>query len=153
MGDFPEVFCKFCESRLEPSLYDDKNRCCKCGRSVYLLENIKIHGPFIIVEPVTPEVKTKGGIIFPSTLWKIWRVGKVVKLGEKDRYTCFRFNRKGKQLGKLRTFKRPEVEVGDIVLFQKQAPKGYDLGRGKIFFIHYEDVELKVNSLNTLLPM
>lgn len=155
------VFCTFCEKSIGagstgfsvPEVYKESNRCCFCGRSVYTLDQIKIVGPFIIVEQVTPEVKTKGGIIFPSTLWRIWRVGRVAKLGEKDKYTCFRFSKSGKRLGRLRTFKRPDVEVGDIVLFQKQAPRGYDLGRGNIYFIHYEDVEIKVESENSILPM
>lgn len=146
------VYCSFCESTLGTPIYSDKNRCCICGRSVYTLDQIKIVGPFIIVEPVTPEVKTRG-IIFPSTMWRVWRVGRVAKLGERERYTCFRYSKSGKRLGKLRTFARPEVDIGDIVLFQKQAPRGFDLGRGKIFFLHYEDVELKVESINTILPM
>jgi co-chaperonin GroES (HSP10) len=110
-------------------------------------------GPFVIVIPVSQEMITKSGIIFPATLWKLWNVAQVAKLAEREIYTCFKVNKKGKQIGKIRTFTRPDVKIGDIVLFQKWAPRGYDLGRGNIYFIHYEDIEISFQKGTFIYPM
>lgn len=64
----------------------------------------------VILEPITQEEKTKGGIVLPETASKERpEQGKVVAVGPG------RFNTKGQRMPM-------EVKKGDIVLFSKYGP-------------------------------
>lgn len=126
------------------------------------VDNLDILGPFIIVESCADEVK-KGKIILPATSWKFWYIGRVRKLGlnkiYKFVYKCNKFNEEKKKLEEvinIRHFQCPEVEINDIVLFERQAQIIPLSLSSKLYFVHYDDVAINLghgeDSLNTVKP-
>jgi len=69
---------------------------------------IKPLGDRIVIKPLEPEAKTKGGILLPDTAKEKPQEGKVVAIG------------KGKVL-ENGTTQAPEVKVGDKVLYGKYS--------------------------------
>ena len=65
-------------------------------------------GDRIVIKPLDPETKTKGGIVLPDTVKEKPQEGKVVAVG------------KGKILDNG-SVQKPEVAVGDIVLYGKYS--------------------------------
>ena len=82
----------------------------------------------IIVEPMTEEEKTRGGIYLPETVDKEKpEQGKVISVGP----------------GKiLESGKRSpmDVKVGDKILFSKYGPDDFKFGDEKYLVIRYSDV-------------
>lgn len=158
-----DVLCKACEGSffsesVQESEYgylpgERAKVCVICGKKLCPLHWIKITGPFIIIVPYNEDMKTKAGVILPHSTWRLWKLGKVVKVPEHNRYTCFKRNKKGKSIGKLRTFTRPEVEVGDLVMFEKYAARGIDLSDGFVYMVHFEDIPIKLSQEDAIIPM
>jgi co-chaperonin GroES (HSP10) len=129
-----------------------------CGRELIVADMLTIIGPYIMVEPLVQEVKSKVGLIIPATCWRVWRIGKVVRLGEKSVYWSSgggRRNSFGQQVidvPKGRNYSRPDVNVGDIVMFQNLAVREVNAGCNRYFLIHYDDAEFRVDSLDSVQP-
>ena len=84
-------------------------------------------GDRILIKPLEPEARTKGGIILPDTAKEKPQEGKVVAVG------------KGKLLenGKIQS---PEVKVGDKILYAKYSGTEINLDEGEHLIIREEDV-------------
>ena len=70
--------------------------------------NFQPLGDRIIIKPLEPETKTKGGIVLPDTVKEKPQEGKVIAVG------------KGKIL-ENGTVQKPEVKEGDTVLYGKYS--------------------------------
>ena len=83
-------------------------------------------GDRIIIKPLEAEEKTKGGIILPDTAKEKPQEGKVVAVG------------KGKVLdsGEVR---KPEVKVGDVVLYGKYSGTEVTTKDGEEYLIVREE--------------
>ena len=80
----------------------------------------------MIIEPITQEEKTKGGIVLPDTVSKERpEQGKVVAVGSG------RLNTKGERMPM-------EVKKGDVVLFSKYGPNEVKVD-GKEYLVAKED--------------
>ena len=80
----------------------------------------------VIIEPITQEEKTKGGIVLPDTVSKERpEQGKVVAVGSG------RLNTKGERMPM-------EVKKGDVVLFSKYGPNEVKVD-GKEYLVAKED--------------
>jgi len=85
-------------------------------------------GDRIIIKPLEAEEKTKGGIILPDTAKEKPQEGKVVAVG------------KGKVLdsGEVR---KPEVKVGDVVLYGKYSGTEVSTKDGEeLLIVREEDI-------------
>jgi len=162
--------CRYCLGTKEFKIEDDNfekinaearaaRKCLGCGRSLVVADMIKIIGPYIMIEPIQKEVKTKVGLIIPSTCWRVWRIGRVVRLGGPSVYWSQgggkrnSFGQQVVEVPKGRMYHCPNVVVGDIVMFQDLAVRSINAGCNEYFLIHYDDVELKMDSMDDLMPM
>ncbi len=92
---------------------------------------IKPLGDRILLKVLEAEEKTKGGIYLPDTAKEKPQEGKVIAVGE------------GKIL-KDGTRKKPEVKVGDIVLFGKYSGTEVSTKEGEEYLIVKEEDVLAV---------
>ncbi|MFH0940844.1 MAG: co-chaperone GroES [Candidatus Omnitrophota bacterium] len=83
-------------------------------------------GDRIVIKPLDPETKTKGGIVLPDTVKEKPQEGKVVAVG------------KGKILDNG-TVQKPEVAVGDIVLYGKYSGTEVTTKDGEEYLIVREE--------------
>ena len=81
----------------------------------------------VMVEPLTAEEKTAGGIIIPDTAQEKPQEGKVVAVG------------KGKLLSDGKT-KPLDVKKGDVVVFNKYGGMELSLGDGEYIFLKQDEV-------------
>jgi len=88
--------------------------------------NFQPLGDRVIVKPLEPETKTKGGILLPDTVKEKPQEGKVVAVG------------KGKVL-ENGTVQKPEVKEGDIVLYAKYSGTEVTTKDGEEYLIVRED--------------
>jgi chaperonin GroES len=88
--------------------------------------NFQPLGDRIIIKPLEPETKTKGGILLPDTVKEKPQEGKVVAVG------------KGKVL-ENGTVQKPEVKEGDIVLYAKYSGTEVTTKDGEEYLIVRED--------------
>lgn len=123
----------------------EKKVCQRCGTEFSYIEEIRLIGPYIAVQPAAPELRRKSGLIIPETSWKFWYIGAVAKRGEKE----FAWGKKG---DKRYLFQHPDVQVGDTVMFEKASLKDIILGGKRFYLLHYYDVQLKVDELCQFLP-
>ncbi|MFH1611948.1 MAG: co-chaperone GroES [bacterium] len=85
--------------------------------------NIKPLGDRILIEPISAEEKTEGGIILPDTVSKDKpEQGKVVAIGD------------GKEVMALR------LREGDVVLFTKYGPNEIKVGDKEYLIAKEEDI-------------
>jgi len=161
--------CQFClgSKKLIPLENQEKQmlnaradrRCFSCGRELIVAEMIRIVGPYTMVEPLIKEVKSKVGLIIPSTCWRVWRIGRVVKLGEREVFWAERagkrksYNQTVIDIPKGEYFNRPEVDIGDIVMFQDLSVRPVTAGCNSYFLVHYDDLEMVVDSEDSVVPM
>ena len=87
---------------------------------------IKPLGDRVVIKPLEPESKTKGGILLPDTAKEKPQEGKVVAVG------------KGKVL-ENGTVAAPEVKVGDKVLYGKYSGNEITTKEGDELLIMRED--------------
>jgi chaperonin GroES len=81
----------------------------------------------VIVEPMLSEAKTKYGVVLPDSVEKEKpQQGKVIAVGSGRLYE-----------GKLT---RPEVKVGDLVLYKKYGGDEIEINNKKIMILEAEDV-------------
>ena len=92
---------------------------------------IKPLGDRILLKVLEAEEKTKGGIYLPDTAKEKPQEGKVIAVGE------------GKIL-KDGTRKKPEVKVGDIVLFGKYSGTEVSTKEGEEYLIVKEEDVLAI---------
>ena len=83
-------------------------------------------GDRIIIKPLEPEAKTKGGIVLPDTVKEKPQEGKVVAVG------------KGKML-ENGTLQKPEVKEGDVVLYGKYSGTEVTAKNGEEYLIVREE--------------
>jgi len=88
--------------------------------------NFQPLGDRIIIKPLEPENKTKGGIVLPDTVKEKPQEGKVVAVG------------KGKILDNG-TLQKPEVKEGDIVLYGKYSGTEVTTKDGEEYLIVKEE--------------
>lgn len=88
--------------------------------------NFQPLGDRIIIKPLEPETKTKGGILLPDTVKEKPQEGKVVAVG------------KGKVL-ENGTVQKSEVKEGDIVLYAKYSGTEVTTKDGEEYLIVRED--------------
>ena len=88
--------------------------------------NFQPLGDRIIIKPLEPETKTKGGILLPDTVKEKPQEGKVVAVG------------KGKVL-ENGTVQKPEVKEGDVVLYAKYSGTEVTTKDGEEYLIVRED--------------
>ena len=88
--------------------------------------NFQPLGDRIIIKPLEPETKTRGGIVLPDTAKEKPQEGKVVAVG------------KGKLLDNG-TVQKPEVKEGDIVLFGKYSGTEVTTKDGEEYLIVREE--------------
>ncbi len=88
--------------------------------------NFQPLGDRIIIKPLEPETKTKGGIVLPDTAKEKPQEGKVVAVG------------KGKLLDNG-TVQKPEVKEGDIVLYGKYSGTEVTTKDGEEYLIVREE--------------
>jgi co-chaperonin GroES (HSP10) len=111
------------------------------------VSKVRMVGPYMLVEPVVKEVWSKGGIIIPATMWRVWRVGQVANIGSKE--FCIVDREKGKKKG----FRRPDLKLKDIILFENMALKRMEFNNKPYFRLHWYDAAIKLRSLHDILPM
>jgi chaperonin GroES len=89
---------------------------------------MKFHplGDRVIIKPLEAESKTRGGIVLPDTAKEKPQEGKVVAVG------------KGKTLDNG-TVSKPEVSVGDIVLYGKYSGTEVNAKDGEEYLIVREE--------------
>lgn len=87
---------------------------------------IKPLGDRIVIKPLEPETKSKGGIVLPDTAKEKPQEGKVVAVG------------KGKVLDSG-TVQAPEVKVGDKVLYGKYSGNEITTKEGEELLIMREE--------------
>lgn len=83
-------------------------------------------GDRIVIKPLDPETKTKGGIVLPDTVKEKPQEGKVIAVG------------KGKILDNG-TVQKPEVKEGDIVLYGKYSGTEVTTKDGEEYLIVREE--------------
>ncbi len=83
-------------------------------------------GDRIVIKPLDPETKTKGGIVLPDTVKEKPQEGKVVAVG------------KGKILDNG-TVQKPEVKEGDTVLYGKYSGTEITTKDGEEYLIVREE--------------
>ncbi|MEK7850200.1 MAG: co-chaperone GroES [Candidatus Omnitrophota bacterium] len=83
-------------------------------------------GDRIVIKPLDPETKTKGGIVLPDTVKEKPQEGKVIAVG------------KGKMLDNG-TVQKPEVKEGDIVLYGKYSGTEVTTKDGEEYLIVREE--------------
>lgn len=88
--------------------------------------NFQPLGDRIIIKPLEPETKTKGGIVLPDTVKEKPQEGKVVAVG------------KGKLLDNGNVHK-PDVKEGDIVLYGKYSGTEVTTKDGEEYLIVREE--------------
>lgn len=88
--------------------------------------NFQPLGDRIIIKPLEPENKTKGGIVLPDTVKEKPQEGKVVAVG------------KGKVLDNG-TVQKPEVKEGDTVLYGKYSGTEVTTKDGEEYLIVREE--------------
>jgi len=88
--------------------------------------NFQPLGDRIIIKPLEPESKTRGGIVLPDTAKEKPQEGKVVAVG------------KGKVL-ENGTVQKPEVKEGDIVLYAKYSGSEVTTKDGEEYLIVREE--------------
>ncbi len=88
--------------------------------------NFQPLGDRIIIKPLEPETKTRGGIVLPDTAKEKPQEGKVVAVG------------KGKLLDNG-TVQKPEVKEGDIVLYGKYSGTEVTTKDGEEYLIVREE--------------
>lgn len=88
--------------------------------------DIKPLGDRVVIKPLEPENKTKGGIVLPDTAKEKPQEGKVVAIG------------KGKVLDNG-TVQTPEVKVGDKVLYGKYSGNEITTKEGEELLIMREE--------------
>lgn len=88
--------------------------------------NFQPLGDRIIIKPLEPETKTKGGIVLPDTVKEKPQEGKVVAVG------------KGKVLDNG-TVQKPEVKEGDTVLYGKYSGTEVTTKDGEEYLIVREE--------------
>ncbi len=90
--------------------------------------NFQPLGDRIIIKPLEPETKTKGGIVLPDTVKEKPQEGKVVAVG------------KGKVLDNG-TVQKPEVKEGDVVLYGKYSGTEVTTKDGEeVLIVREEDI-------------
>jgi co-chaperonin GroES (HSP10) len=121
---------------------------------------MRIVGPYILIEPISKDVISKGGIILPITSWRFWCIGRVLQLGEKP-YICFKYaqtvydkeTRMNEQKVEQKIYERPDVTIGDLVLFERASVvHECDLENKKCYLVHYYDVACKIENENNVMP-
>ena len=80
----------------------------------------------VIIKPLEPENKTKGGIVLPDTVKEKPQEGKVVAVGE------------GKTL-EGGSVKKPKVKAGDVVLYGKYSGTEVTTKDGEEYLIVREE--------------
>ena len=88
--------------------------------------NFQPLGDRVIIKPLEPETKTKGGIVLPDTVKEKPQEGKVVAVG------------KGKVLDNG-TVQKPEVKEGDVVLYGKYSGTEVNTKDGEEYLIVREE--------------
>ena len=88
--------------------------------------NFQPLGDRIIIKPLEPENKTRGGIVLPDTVKEKPQEGKVVAVG------------KGKVLDNG-TIQKPEVKEGDVVLYGKYSGTEVTTKDGEEYLIVREE--------------
>lgn len=88
--------------------------------------NFQPLGDRIIIKPLEPETKTKGGIVLPDTVKEKPQEGKVVAVG------------KGKLL-ENGTVHKSDVKEGDVVLYAKYSGTEVTTKDGQEYLIVRED--------------
>lgn len=88
--------------------------------------NFQPLGDRIIIKPLEPETKTKGGIVLPDTVKEKPQEGKVVAVG------------KGKLL-ENGTVHKPDVKEGDVVLYGKYSGTEVTTKDGEEYLIVREE--------------
>lgn len=88
--------------------------------------NFQPLGDRIIIKPLEPETKTKGGIVLPDTVKEKPQEGKVVAVG------------KGKILDNG-SVQKPEVKEGDTVLYGKYSGTEVTTKDGEEYLIVREE--------------
>ena len=89
--------------------------------------NLKPLGDKIIIQVLAGKEKTKGGIILPDSAQEKPQEAKVLAIGT------------GKVLGNGKVVK-PDVKVGDTVLFGKYAGSEVKLGSDEVLILPQDDV-------------
>lgn len=89
--------------------------------------DLKPLGDKIIIQLLEEKGKTKGGIVLPDTAKEKPQEAKVLAVGS------------GKVLANGKVVK-PDVKVGDTVLFGKYAGNEVKLGQGEIMILSQDDV-------------
>ena len=93
--------------------------------------NFQPLGDRIIIKPLEPETKTRGGIVLPDTVKEKPQEGKVVAVG------------KGKVLDNG-TIQKPEVKEGDVVLYGKYSGTEVTTKDGEEYLIVREEDVLAI---------
>jgi len=88
--------------------------------------NFQPLGDRIIIKPLEPENKTKGGIVLPDTVKEKPQEGKVIAVG------------KGKVLDNG-AIQKPEVKEGDVVLYGKYSGTEVTTKDGEEYLIVREE--------------
>lgn len=88
--------------------------------------NFQPLGDRVIIKPLEPESKTKGGIVLPDTVKEKPQEGKVVAVG------------KGKVL-ENGSIQKPEVKEGDIILYGKYSGTEVTTKDGEEYLIVREE--------------
>lgn len=129
-----------------------KSRKCEiCGRYYVHPSLMRIIGPYILIQPLLKDAKTKHGVIMPQTVWRLWRIGEVAQLGERKIYTYER-HEPGKK-PKMKSYLRPDVKLGDTILVLKNAIRNVRLGVSNLYFVHYDDCECTLTDPETFMPI
>ncbi len=90
--------------------------------------NFQPLGDRVIIKPLEPENKTKGGIVLPDTVKEKPQEGKVVAVG------------KGKTL-ENGTVQKMDVKVGDVVLYGKYSGTEVTTKEGEeLLIVREEDI-------------
>lgn len=88
--------------------------------------NFQPLGDRVIIKPLEPESKTKGGIVLPDTVKEKPQEGKVVAVG------------KGKVL-ENGSIQKPEVKEGDVILYGKYSGTEVTTKDGEEYLIVREE--------------
>lgn len=122
------------------------NRMCQgCGRHLVRADLFKIIGPHVMVEPIDKDVYSKGGIIMPATMWRLWRTAKIVQMPERREIPIIKD-------GKHRILVCPDVKIGDIVYFIKNATRKVEFGANRYYLVHWGDLEFSTTEDTAIMP-
>lgn len=147
-SNWKEVYWKSLE---ETEKAKREKYCEGCRRHYVHPSMLRIIGPFILIMPSLKDGVTKNGVIMPVTMWRLWRIGEVSALGEKEIFKCDR-REPGKNGSKTRAYGRPDVKIGDTVLVLKNAIRHVRMGCENYYFVHYNDVECVVEKPEHFMP-